>query len=210
MKSIKKNNEPRTLEEHRCNSCTTYDNYAFKDDLRQALVEEQYSLCCYCMQRIQADRTLMKVEHWRCQTRYPGEQLIYRNLLGACLGNHGKPGRLQHCDTFKKDKELSRNPANGIPAVDHDIRYLPNGSIISNDADFNRELNDVLNLNLDFLERNRKAVLDALNSWADRTGRIRKADIRAKLRDWSQPQNGALREYCGVAIYWLQKKLARM
>jgi hypothetical protein len=51
MKWIEKNlkNEPKSLRLHRQKSVSNYDNYAEKDDLRRALLEEQGYLCCYCM-----------------------------------------------------------------------------------------------------------------------------------------------------------------
>ena len=82
-----------------------YDNYPEKDTLRKALVSEQRGLCCYCMGRIRSDS--MKVEHWRCQSRFCGEQLDYRNLLGACQGGEGQPRSRQHCDTRKGDSDSS-------------------------------------------------------------------------------------------------------
>src|SRR5438552_2616590 len=106
MRAISKGDEPRSLIEHRCTPHADYDNYTGKNDLRQSLTTEQGKLCCYCMQRIEPDESRMKIEHWRSQTGYPSEQLNYGNLLGACLGNEGKPRRLQHCDTFKADAEL--------------------------------------------------------------------------------------------------------
>ena len=73
MRVIAKGPEPASLTVHRQTPHSDYDNYTAKDDLRHALVSEQRGLCCYCMGRILEDR--LKVEHWRCQSRYPKEQL---------------------------------------------------------------------------------------------------------------------------------------
>jgi hypothetical protein len=93
------------------------------------------------------------------------------------------------------------------PAVDRDIRYLANGTIRSDDADFDAELNDVLNLNVERLKNNRKAVLDGLKAWAEKVGKLRKADIRAELKGWDEMGGGVLREYAQVAIFWLNRRL---
>ena len=106
MRPIVKRPEPVSLTAHRKKPYSDYDNYQAKDNLRQALVTEQQGLCCYCMGRIRPVPASMKIEHWRCQKHYRGEQLKYRNLLGACLGGHGQPARLQHCDTRKGDSDL--------------------------------------------------------------------------------------------------------
>ena len=60
MKNIQKHPEPKSLTAHRCNTNIDYDNYAQKDDLRVNLVSEQRRICCYCMQRIQAEPDKMK------------------------------------------------------------------------------------------------------------------------------------------------------
>ena len=161
MRPIRKGTEPRSLTEHRAQPHADYANYAEKDDLRESLVGEQGAICCYCMQRIEADSTGMKIEHWACQERHADRCLDYGNLLGACRGGHGNPRRLQHCDTRKANDPLSRNPA-VAPPVDRDVRYLADGSIGSDEAAFDEELNEVLNLNLVRLKNNRKAVLDGL------------------------------------------------
>ena len=92
MRTIAKGPEPVSLTAHRKTPHCDYDNYAAKDDLRHALVTEQRGLCSYCMGRIRNGPTTMKIEHWLCQAHHAGEQLNYRNLLGACLGKQGETG----------------------------------------------------------------------------------------------------------------------
>ena len=111
MRDIAKEPEPRSLTEHRAGEHCDYDNYQGKDELRQTLVREQRGLCCYCMGRIRADRDSMKIEHWKCLDRFPGDQLNYQNLLGACFGGEGQPSNKQHCDTQKGSRDLRWNPA---------------------------------------------------------------------------------------------------
>ena len=78
MKRIVKGREPQSLLEHRLKSFADYDNYSEKDELRESLLTEQGHICCYCMQRISADR--MKIEHWQSQDEYEELQLDYNNL----------------------------------------------------------------------------------------------------------------------------------
>jgi uncharacterized protein (TIGR02646 family) len=209
MKPIVKSDEPESLAEHRCKQFADYDNYEEKDDLRASLVAEQGGICCYCMQRIGPTEARMKIEHWLCQDANEGKQLEYRNLLGACLGGMGKPRKLQHCDTFKGNLSLSRNPAKPNPRVDRDLKYLTDGTIISGSSAFNDELNDVLNLNLPVLKNNRKAVIDGLKEWAERSGNLRREDIRRELAEWNTIEDGVFQEYAQVAVYWLNKRLRR-
>lgn len=165
MRAITKGPEPPSLTTHRLTSHCDYDNYADKDALRHALVTEQRGLCCYCMGRIRNGPTTMKVEHWRCQASYPGEQLIYRNLLGGCVGGEGQPRHLQHCDTKKGDSDLKWNPAEPADQIEKRIWYEPDGSIHADDTAFDGQLNQVLNLNLPLLKNNRRASLAAVLAW---------------------------------------------
>ena len=206
MRAIAKGPEPASLMRHRLTPHCDYDNYADKDALRDALVSEQRELCCYCMGRIR--NNAMKVEHWKCQSRYPEEQLNYRNLLGACWGGEGQPQGLQHCDTRKGDKDLRWNPANARHRIETRLRYTADGSIRSDDMEFDDELNEVLNLNLQILKNNRKSVLDAILEWLNQEkrraqGRVPRARIQREL-DRLTRHAGELVPYCQVAVWWLE------
>ncbi|WP_419937389.1 retron system putative HNH endonuclease [Candidatus Palauibacter sp.] len=218
MRAITKGREPESLTLHRKSPYSSYDNYGEKQDLREALVAEQRGLCCYCMGRIRPTRQSVKIEHWRCQSNYPDRQLDYRNLLAACQGRigylGGQPTHLQHCDTKKGDSDLQWNPADPAHRVETRIRYRVDGSICSDDVTFNDELNEVLNLNLPLLKNNRVGVLDGVLGWWKKT----KAEIRGPVprdrfireRDRQVGGDGDLAEYCQVAVWWLEQRLARM
>ncbi len=152
----------------------------------------------------------MKIEHWHSQARYSAEQLDYSNLLGACKGNEGKLGRDQHCDTFKGDRDLSRNPANQMHRVEELTRFEGDGRISSGDPVFATDLDAVLNLNHPFLVNNRRAVLDALKETIPRRGPLQRATLERWLLDWSgESTEGELRPFCQVVVYWIRKRLAR-
>ena len=141
MRNIQKKSEPKSLTQHRANTNSDYDNYPQKQDLRDTLVGEQKGICCYCMQRIKAESKKMKIEHWQCQDRYPHQQLDYNNLLGACLGGEGQEPERQHCDTKKGNRDLLYNPANRFDDVESKLRFLRDGTIESDDPQFNQEIN---------------------------------------------------------------------
>jgi uncharacterized protein (TIGR02646 family) len=214
MRAIKKGLEPTSLTAHRKATHCDYDNYADKAALRDALIAEQRGLCCYCMTRIHSDSTQMKIEHWQCQNRYSSEQLNYRNLLGACLGGQGQPSQFQHCDTKKGDRDLKWNPANPAHHVETRLRYELDGSIRSDDVDFDRQLVTVLNLNLRILKNNRKGVLDSLlDWWKQEKARLKGPVPRERLqqeRDRRVAGAGELSPYCQVAVWWLEQRLSRM
>jgi len=213
MRAITKGAEPASLTAHRKTPHCDYDNYADKEALRQALVTEQRGLCCYCMGRIHNGRATMKIEHWRCQSRYPEEQLVYRNLLGACPGGgEKKPPHLQHCDTRKGDMDVRWNPADPAHHIETRLRYELDGNIRADDAGFDAELEEVLNLNLPRLKNNRKGVLDAVLGWwrhEKRGGPVPRVRFERE-RDRCVAGAGEFEPFCQVAVWWLERRLARM
>lgn len=210
MRAISKGSEPPSLTKHRQSPHSDYDNYAEKDDLRHALITEQHGLCCYCMSRIREGRNAMTIEHWKSRTHYSGEQLNYRNLLGACLGGRvrGQPSRHQHCDARKGKRELKWNPADSAHRIETRVRYELDGSIRANDKNFDEQLETVLNLNLGFLKNNRKVVLDAVLVWWKRHRPVPRHRIEQKIAEYAKI-DGQLTPHCQVAIWWLKQKLVQ-
>lgn len=205
MRRINKGAEPNSLTQHRAKAHSDYDNYPQKDDLRAALVSEQKGLCCYCTGRIRAGSTTMKIEHWQCQTTYSQLQLIYGNLLGACLGGEGRATTEQHCDTRKSNRDIKWNPANTAHAIESRIRYLADGTIESTDEEFSKQINDVLGLNLSYLKSNRKAVLDSMLNWWNFT-----PNARQKIQQQIDHRTGhaaELQPFSPVAVWFLRQKL---
>lgn len=210
MRQITKGREPRSLTEHRAAAYATYDNYADKDGLRDALLAEQGSLCCYCMSRIDAKR--MKIEHWAAQDTHPERQLDYHNLLGACLGRQGSPREQQHCDTHKGNEALTLHPADPQRACEQVVFYRDDGRVDSHSAVVRRDLDEVLNLNVRSLRENRKAAVKGMQDvlQSKRAGGWPRAILERELRRWREPDDeGKYREYCRVVVFWLEKRLAR-
>ena len=206
--------EPRSLIEHRNNALSDYDNYDDKENLRKSLVDEQHGLCCYCMGRIHPNRKSMKIEHWQSQAHHPNKQLDYKNLLGACLGGTGQPHCRQHCDTRKGNRELKWNPANTSHRIEARVQYGPDGSIKADDADFNKQINDVLNLNLSMLKNNRIGSLNGILDWwrfeKARIGNPVPRERFVRQRKRLTTGNGPLEPFCQVAVWWLDQRLAMM
>ena len=210
MRTIDKVAEPRSLTEHRLTPHSDYGNYTDKNGLRAALVAEQQGLCCYCMGRIRNEPGKMKIEHWHCQANYPDKQLVYRNLLGACPGGEGDSLQHQHCDTRKGDLNLLWNPAEPAHNVQVWINYRTDGTIKSNNAGFDGQLNEVLNLNFPRLKNSRKAIRVGITEWWKKEQKpIPRQRLVQAIADRTIP-HGDLTPYIQVAIWWLEKKLARM
>ncbi len=214
MRAISKGQEPAALVHYRTQPGAEYDGANFspvKNAVRAVLLQEQGSLCAYCMGRIPDRAGKMKIEHWHSQSGYPNEQLLYNNMLGCCMGNQGSAPAEQHCGTKQQDRDIKYSPANSSHHRRMQIRYTGDGRIVSDDPDFDRDLNETLNLNQSMLVRNRKAVVEAYQTAlgnAKRPGIRTRAFIEKLLNVWNATDNqGCLKPYCGVAVYYLEKKL---
>lgn len=212
MRAIAKAAEPVRLTQYRAQPGAAYDGGNFtpvKEEICRALLVEQGHLCAYCMQRITSDS--MKVEHWHSQKRYSSEQLIYRNMLGCCTGNEGKghSPKDQHCDTRKGDRDISINPADPAHHQRMMIRYAGDGTIRSDNAQFDTEIDSILNLNWTQLRRNRKSVFDAvIQALSHKPGPRTPGQVQSLIGRWTRRDaDGRLPAYCDVAIYCLTKKL---
>ncbi len=215
MIPVIKSHEPQSLQHYRLQSGAVFDGQDFtpvKQDIREQLVAEQGYLCAYCMSRIEADDHQMKVEHWHSRKKYPEEQLSYANLLGCCCGNEGSPYSQAHCDTKKRDDDLLFNLAEPSHHSRMKIHYLGDGTVKSEDALFDRQLNEILNLNYSLLMDNRKSVWSSVTKTLSRiTGKATRVQIEELLLKWRRKDGeGKLKEYSGVAIYYLNKKLQRV
>lgn len=204
MRAIRKAGEPRSLETFRNRRIGGYEDYPEKEKLRDALVWEQRGLCCYCMDRIRADRGSMKIEHWKPRQRFPEDELRYRNLLAACRGGEGEPQTNQHCDTRKADAEIRWNPAEPTHRMEQRVRYRANGRISSDDEDFDRDLNETLNLNLPRLVNSRKGRLDAVVEGFRRRSPSREQVERILTRH--ETGTGPLAPFSPVDAWWLRRR----
>jgi uncharacterized protein (TIGR02646 family) len=224
MRQIIKGKEPKALLQYRKTAGATYNGFQSVERmraLRRSLVSEQCGICCYCMQRIRPTEDAMKIEHWHSQKKYPPEQLDYRNILAACMGNQGQPEGEQHCDTLKGNKTFSRNPANPVHRIEDFIKYLGDGTIESSDQELSNQLGKgvsnkgvlhkgVLNLNRPLFVLNRLSVLDEFRKSLPHDKALTKGALRAMERHWGRGATRIeLQPYCGIVVYWVKKRLAR-
>lgn len=206
MKAVVKSDEPKSLTEHRLRHGRFDEIGDWKADLQAGLLSEQGGLCCYCMSRI--ERNSMKVEHLRCQERHGDQSLDYDNLLAACKGGEGKPRDMQHCDTHKANEDISLDPT---AVAEHMFRFLGDGRLECSSHAHRRDVDDVLNLNVDSLVRARKdafdACFDALRE-ALRDNHWSRLPLERFLQRWQQKdKRGNFRPYVQVGVYLLNKKI---
>ncbi len=149
----------------------------------------------------------MKIEHFKSQSKHKELQLDYKNLLGCCNGGVGLPQKQQTCDTFKGDKELSLNPSVESDFNKMQIYYTKYGTIFSNDENFNKEINEVLNLNVTSLENDRKSVLEGVKSALNKKqGTRTKEQIQKALKNFKSEHKSLY----GIVVYYLEKRLKKL
>jgi uncharacterized protein (TIGR02646 family) len=218
MKQIVKIGEPIALLEHRAQQHSNFDNIPFetKEILRQNLLSEQGFICCYCMKRIpENSMPYMKVEHFRCQDHHGNLQLTYSNLLAACTGNEGQTKIKQTCDTKKANIDLFISPLVNAPNCETLFKYNSEGEItsINDDPEIERQLNEVLNLNMQTLKEGRRQVyLEVQKRVEDESKQLKNKQLKIKYfeqeRDkWIFRTQNKYKQYCMVAIYYLTKKI---
>ncbi len=211
MRTIRKLAEPASWRQHR-QAGGAYVNYTQTDDARQALLAEQGHLCCFCMKRIVKEA--MKIAHWAPQSAHDDKTMQWHNVMGACMGGDRQRGAIKHCDTHQGATPIKVNPVDQELRCEQLIQYLANGEIQSHDPDINKDLNETLNLNTEVHKPKRKQVFDILKSSLDKQvvkGNYWPDDLlERELERWRRRDKaGMFKEYCQVAIYFLEKWLRR-
>jgi uncharacterized protein (TIGR02646 family) len=206
MIPIMKLDEPAGLVKFRHQPAATYEALPsqLKQEIREALVQEQRGLCCYCMGRIRPDSPCMTIEHWQPQSLQPARQVDYANLLASCRAK-------EHCNHFRENRVLVHNPADpAIAAIlEGHLDYLGDGSIESTNAALMSEAEQCLGLNNGRLKSNRQAVLQAFMQAIRPSFPSRRGLERLLSDHLGTTHANALPAYVGVIRYWLRKRLAR-
>jgi uncharacterized protein (TIGR02646 family) len=222
MRAITKGPEPVALAAYRAVPGATYDGKDFtpvKDEIRDALLRDQFALCCYCVRRISKETrphpsrpaappvVQMKVEHRQSQERYPELQLAWTNLFGACLGGEGSPRADQTCDTHKGEEAILLNPLD--PAHFATLRCTSAGRLESTDPQLARDIDERLNLNHPILVEERKTKLHrALERLRikNKESKIPESAVRRLIDELEAPVGGKLPELCVVLRLWARKR----
>lgn len=198
------------------------DNRIPKEALKLSLLQEQGYLCAYCMCRITENN--MSVEHWKPRHPKPIDRefteeekeqnrllsINYKNMLAVCSGNEGNRPKNQHCDTRKGNASIEYNPANSAHHLLLKIKYTETtGKILSENENFNIQLSDVLNINIEFIKSNRLSVLRNVKSSLGKCkGTATRAQIQSLLTHWTGKNvHGEYLPFSGIAIWYLTKRL---
>ena len=207
MIRINKGHEPAEWTDYRETPGAVYHAIP---ELRDALLTEQGYLCAYCMRRIPAkapdNSDTARIEHIQPRKSHADRQLDYTNMVICCPGFINSS---EHCDKSKKSQEISFTPFN--IHVQNSITYsTKDGTLQSSDAGWNTEMNDVLCLNNNLLKINRSQVLEGIRAILEKK-KWKRAELENQLHHWSNPNaDGKRSPYCGIVIWYLEKKLRQL
>lgn len=205
MRRIIKGQEPQSWREFRETPGVSYEA---KPELREALIREQGYICAYCMQRISLDRET-HIEHMKSRKEYPGLQLVYQNMVLCCTGN--TKGNV-HCDNRKGKRSITFDLFSDT--FFDTLSYSINANTVtikSSNPVWDKEINDILNLNCNILKINRQQVLNAVittlgekKDWNKNLRRLQQLRDRWDTKDAA----GRYNEFCGVVVWFLNRRIA--
>ena len=163
MKHITKQAEPQAFIDWKATGTKTFKDLhktALKQELKEALIEEQGAICCYCESTILLDNS--HIEHFKPRETFPNDQLDYSNLLCSCQRQLSK-GEDRHCGN---SKENWYDPNLLVSPLDTDCEkrftYTKRGKIkaASKTDDAAKETMNHLKLNIPKLNASRQKAID--------------------------------------------------
>ena len=204
MKHILKSPSPTFFEDWKQNFKKNEGREPIYGDLRGAeyhrlkmhMIDEQYSLCCYCCKKI--DHFNSHIEHFKPKGQYPDEALDYKNLLASCEGYKDKRENCGH----KKDNWYSDYYT--VSPMDANCEslftYTVDGHMKASHEDTRaRETIDNLELDSNLLQRARRSAIHMSGLFDDDFD-----DKRQQLIElFSTPKDGRLEGFCVTILYCL-------
>ncbi len=169
-----------------------------KADLRKAIAQEQFYLCCYCMVGIKGMPLDTKMEHFLPKENYkPKEVFDYQNLLASCNGGERtRPVELS-CDSVKGSNDPNQISIISPLSADCELHfdYKENGEIIGL-TELGKATIKNLNLNCKRLKILREKVLQTyiFDVWQeDMNANIEIADV---LQPYNNDGKLILQPFC--------------
>lgn len=174
MRHIIKRNEPDELRNYKETPGVCFDDMdrLTKDALKNALLEEQGYICCYCGKRIFLDcNTILEHLLPRSNPNYQHLELDYNNILASCDGGQGvrRSGNRQfpeYCDSKKHNNVIPISPLD--PNCESCFYFDEEGKIYPKKPDANATIR-ILGLDNSYLNHCRKAALEFYKELPDDT-----------------------------------------
>ncbi len=221
MIEIKKGTEPKALLEYRRQKYVSYSDMdtEVRKKVMESLLSEQGHLCAYCMSRIDEKDGKHKatIEHCIPQAiTTEKDRLSYGNMVAVCWGNRDAHlNEDKSCDAKRGSLKGAQQNMKRINVFDSttlsSIKYSSDGTIYSDDADVDEDLNLRLNLNCEAreLKECRRQALNALcrDIAKKYPGKTAPKSYYQKLMNHYMEQREMKEPYSGILIYWLKKHI---
>ncbi|MBP6721355.1 MAG: hypothetical protein KA239_03470 [Bacteroidia bacterium] len=204
--------------------CATpgFTKYAPIQELRDALIAEQFAICAFCMRRIPTkdqwrteeslasgagldgtERETSKIAHLQSRSRHPELQLKYWNMVAAC------PGMINgdaHCDKSQESDDVTLPLFK--PSLQAAISYrTKDGEIKCAEPQWHQEMTEILKLNNALLKKCRWEVIEGVRRQIE-AKKWKTTQLETILKEWENPdKEGKLKPFCGVVVWYLRKKL---
>ena len=178
-----------------------------RQHLREALVNEQGKICCYCMKRIDVDAS--HIEHFFPKEKFLDKDLSYENLYASCNGEGSKIIYDEYCGHRKGNWWRGDMISPTDIEVEKVFKYSPNGKIssISGRTTSNIAQEMIHNLGLDsyHLERSRRVAIEASEVCDD--VEYSEESIRDFIEYYSNMDNGVYVPFCKAIADCLEEML---
>ncbi len=194
-----------------------------KEAIRKKILQEQHSLCAYCMKRIDDNPLHTTIEHWFPLSKDKERALDYNNMIGVCKGGSSVnltdgSKRELCCDAYKGDTEITISPLK----QEHMklIKYTKDGKIYTSDSELDKDITEKLRLNGIFnsdgsfkcdtstglVKGRRDAYKKSVTiiEFLANKGKLTSAAIRKEIDNIEKKE--VMEEYAGVVIFFLEKK----
>jgi uncharacterized protein (TIGR02646 family) len=184
-----------------------------KNELQDALIEEQGYICAYCNRRIHKgapeDDEQLRIDHLEPKKTYKDKVFDYYNLVGCCHGDQKEtdreiPPRSIHCDVSKGDISIPAKLFPTSPTCEDVVLYSSEGELTSTYPDVNEALKATLNMNCEKLASPRKGALTPYVNIE-----LEPDDVSKLITHYKTPDpTGKLEPFCGAIIGYLRQNYA--
>ena len=166
-------------------------------DIKVALIEEQYGICCYCMNKIEDYNS--HIEHFIPQSVDYTKDLEYSNMMVSCNGY--KDNRL-NCGHKKDDYYDAELISPLEPNCEENFKYSINGEITTDESNIRgKKTIEVLDLDSYLLNRARKSAI-YISGLFDEDFDEKKESL---IEFFSKPEEGKLCPFCQAILYCIKQ-----
>lgn len=178
-----------------------------KQEILQALLDEQHHVCVYCGKRITAAFHSAHIEHFRPQSSHRNVRFDWNNLFASC-GPVGKKNTPKICGDAKGHWDPRNHIEPTDPLCEQKFVYDGNGAIWPSAIGGTeaQTMIDKLNLDNESLDFERLLIVADLEERI-RDGKIDATSVAQEIALWRAiASDGTLKAYSHVAARYLEEE----